>query len=306
MLKAGLQALVRRFGYQFQRTGVGLWALDGYTVRPVPRWGHGKPVHAEIQRRLARHDTEYAATLRSFFKHRSIFHAIPHQAAPANPRTPHWNNNYFSALDAVSLMGFLLNRKPASYLEIGGGHSTRFARHAIATGNLETRIISIDPQPRVHVDVLCDRAIRSPLEDCDLRVFGELRSGDLLFLDGSHRTLQNSDVTVFFFDILPQLAPGVLVHIHDIFWPYDYPDTWTGRFYSEQYVLGAMLLCEAPPFRVVLPNRFVCQEPGLSNIVRELFRSPTGAPDIPFEYQSIRTPAVSFWLESSRAEPIPG
>ena len=297
MLKAGLQSLVRRFGYEIRRIDVGFEAIDGYVVRHEPRWGAGRPLHAGIRQRLAASEADYAATLRSFFNHRDLFHTIPHEADSANPGMPCWKNSYFSALDAVSLMGFLLERKPSVYLEIGGGNSTRFARHAISRGKLATRITSIDPEPRVEVDALCDRVIRSRVEDCDLELFEELGPGDLLFFDGTHRTLQNSDATAFFLDILPRLKPGVLVHIHDIFWPEDYPASWRERYYSEQYVLGAMLLFKVPAFRVVLPNRFVCQEPVLADVVRELFRSPGGHRDIPFEYPS-GIPAVSFWLES--------
>jgi hypothetical protein len=115
MSKAGIQSLVRRFGYEFQRSDIGLGAIDGYVVHPVARWGYGKPIHTEIQRQLARNDAEYAATLRSFSTHRAIFHSVPHQADPANPGVPCWKNSYFSALDAVSLMGFLLGRRPPIY-----------------------------------------------------------------------------------------------------------------------------------------------------------------------------------------------
>ena len=103
-----------------------------------------------------------------------------------------------------------------------------FARHAIRTGNLKTTIMSIDPKPRAEIDSLCDRVMRLPLELCDLNLFRELEPGDILFFDGSHRIFANSDVTVFFIEVLPRLKPGVLVHVHDIFLPADYLRLGTG------------------------------------------------------------------------------
>jgi len=175
-----------------------------------------------------------------------------------------------------------------------------FARYAVHVGGLPTTITSLDPQPRAAIDALCDEVVRVPLETCDLRVFDTLVAGDVLFFDGSHRVFTNSDVTAFFFDVVPRLAPGVLVHIHDIFWPWDYPPTWNEHFYSEQYLLGAMLLSVGPPFRVILPNFFVCNDGELSAIVRELFHAPSGAVDIPFSYPGVpgNVPGVSFWLET--------
>ena len=64
----------------------------------------------------------------------------------------------------------------------------------------------------------------------------------------------NSDVAVFFLDILPNLAPGVVVHIHDVFLPDDYPPQWIERYYSEQYLLACYLLAESTKFDVILPN----------------------------------------------------
>ncbi len=71
------------------------------------------------------------------------------------------------------------------------------------------------PQPRNQIDQLADRVVRAPLESIDLRVFDELAENDILFLDSSHRALQNSDVTTFFLEVLPRLRPGVIVHVHE-------------------------------------------------------------------------------------------
>ncbi len=135
--------------------------------------------------------------------------------------------------------------RPKRFVEVGSGDSTRSAsrRRSIRDHSLPTLITSIDPTPRAEIDKLCDFVIRKPLEEVELDVFDELGPGDFLFIDGSHRSFSNSDVTVAFLDVLPRLRAGVVVHFHDIFWPYDYPPEWADRYYSEQYLLRLL-----PPF----------------------------------------------------------
>lgn len=82
-----------------------------------------------------------------------------------------------------------------------------------------------------------------------------------MFFDGSHRCFQNSDVTAFFLDVMPRLPSGILIGIHDILWPQDYPPGWKDRYYSEQYVLGAYLLGAADASGSKKPKIwFACSE----------------------------------------------
>ena len=268
---------------------------DYYPVTPRPRWGGDKPVHAGLRRILDRTRPSCESVLEGLYRYREALYAVPTARTAGGP---HWDNIWFSCLDAAALMGFLLMRRPRRYIEIGSGHSTLFARHAARWGKLETKITSIDPQPRADIDGICDEVIRCRLEDCSPDLFDALEPGDILFFDGSHRVFTNSDTTVLFFDILPRLKPGILVHLHDIFLPADYPAAWNGRLYSEQYLLGAMLLCGSPPFNVTLPCYFVCTDPALSSRVKEIFDGRPGAP-IPFLYgNDASTPGVSFWVET--------
>jgi hypothetical protein len=169
---------------------------------------------------------------------------------------PFWDNDMFAALDAAALSVILKMLQPRTIMEVGSGNSTKFARWTIERCAMDTKIVSVDPQPRFEVDALCDEVIRAPVEAVDLAAFDRLESGDIFFLDGSHRALMNSDVTVVWLDILPRLRRGVTVHIHDIFLPDDYPLDWSSRFYSEQYLLAASLLAGAD-FRVLFPSHFV-------------------------------------------------
>jgi hypothetical protein len=274
-----------------------LWIKDYYPVSPRPRWGFDRPAHPRITQQLEKSRANYEASIDDLNRNRDALYAIPDAQVPGTTN-PFWNNIWFSCLDGASLVSFMLARSPKTYLEIGSGHSTLFARHAINWGKLSTTVVSVDPKPRAEIDALCDQTIRQPLEQVPLDTFDRLGAGDILFFDGTHRVFTNSDTTAFFLDVIPRLRPGILVHIHDIFLPWDYPAEWNNRYYSEQYLLGAMLLCGTPPFRVVLPNFFACKDEQLGPKIKAIFDAkPDGK--IPFTYSNEgQTPAVSFWIET--------
>jgi hypothetical protein len=272
---------------------------DGYQVTPRPRWGHGLAPHPLLQAVLERGRADYKQVLDGLDEHRQFLHRIRHDRSLSDPIAPFWNNIWFTAIDAAVLVGLLLARKPRRYIEIGSGHSTMFAAHAIRSGSLPTKISSIDPRPRANIESLCGRIIRAPLENCHLGLFDELEAGDIVFYDGSHRVFQNSDTTVFFLDVLPRLKPGVLVHVHDIFLPADYPPEWAVTLFSEQYLLAAMLLWGSAPFRVVFPSYFVCMDPELDVRVRKILQAESPDRNIPYHYKNAgTTPGSSFWFET--------
>ena len=260
------------FGFDlFPRTNGWRWSHTAdsyYPVRPKPRWAHGTPLLPQIELLLSEQREEFISLLTQMDAARAILASVPKETTDLTK--PCWGNSFFSSLDAASLVGMLLLRKPAIYLEIGSGNSTKFARLAISSAQLKTQIISIDPFPRAEIDGLCDRLIRRQLEDCDQSVFDHVRSGDIVFFDGSHRVFTNSDVTVFFLEILPKLPKGTIVHIHDIFLPADYPADWNARMYSEQYILAAMMVGRVAPFKVLLPNYYACIDPQMSLHVTSL------------------------------------
>lgn len=278
--------------------------VDYYPVNPRSRYGHGLPTHRAMAERLTAQRPVFAKVLHEIEAARTVLHALPHEADPTDPTRPYWKNVWFTALDAAALVGLLLARAPRRYLEIGSGFSTKFANYAKVAGGLDTEIMSIDPRPRAEIDALCKHIVRKPLEDCDQSVFDELEAGDILFYDGSHRVFTNSDVTVFFLEILPRLKPGVLVHIHDIFLPDDYPPSWGKRLYSEQYMLAPLLMTTHDLFEVTMPAYFVSRDEELGPRVRALFRAPPGGKDIPFVYPNgTNCPGASFWLTVGTREP---
>lgn len=267
--RRGLEVASHYTGKQYvplDHPGEAYIALDyAPTARNEPRW----MPHPGLERIIAERQEDYAATLRTIHQYREQFSAIPVDATDESE--PAWLNGWQPGLDSGAIYSFLRSRSPDLYLEIGSGTSTKFARRAIRDGQLPTRIVSIDPSPRAEIDRLCDQVIRSPLEEADLAIVDELRAGDVLFFDGSHRTFMNSDATVFFLELLPRLPSGVVVGIHDTYLPFDYPQWVAERYYSEQYLLAAYLLAGTQRFDTILPAWYVWRTERFHPVIESLW-----------------------------------
>jgi predicted O-methyltransferase YrrM len=206
---------------------------------------------------------------RSFVEHMRALNVshIPEKAESG----PAWIGGAISPFDSLALYAMLRKYAPKRYVEIGSGMTTRFARQAITDGRLHTRILSIDPEPRAEVDAICDETIREGLETADLALFDQLEAGDIVFMDGSHRSFMNSDVTVFFIDLLPRLKPGVIVHIHDVMLPYDYPEWAQNWYWNEQYLLAVYLMGSKEKVRPLLPTFYIQKAPELADCLATPF-----------------------------------
>lgn len=208
--------------------------------RNEARWGHGKPSHARLDAVLAAGAEAYGETLAALLGYADELAKI--RLDDPGPAEPHWSNAWIPGVDGAALYGLTRHLRPARYVEVGSGMSTLFVHRARRDGATPTVITSVDPHPRAEVDAVCDLVVRQPLEHTDLSVFDGVGAGDLVFIDNSHHALLNSDVTTFFFDVLPDLPAGVVVGIHDILLPDDYHPHWGDYYFSEQYVLAGMLL----------------------------------------------------------------
>ncbi len=218
-----------------------------------------RPKNKFIYELIRRHEPQYLETLKTIAKYKESFANIK-LSEPDQGTEPYWLNAWLPVLDAMSIYAMIAEFKPRAYVEVGSGNSTKFARRAVADHSPSTKIISIDPNPRSAIDRICDSALRCSLENLDTALFAELQKNDVLFIDNSHRSFQNSDVTVFFTEILPSIRAGVIYGLHDIFWPEDYPVGWEGRAYNEQYVLGAYLLGGAAGDHIILANHYIWSE----------------------------------------------
>jgi Methyltransferase domain len=175
-----------------------------------------------------------------------------------------FGNEMFGFLDAAIYYATVRALKPSRIIEIGSGYSTQIACIALQKNVSEGkpgRMTCIEPYPPpwLHGAGMEVELLKQPVETVDLGVFKELKDRDILFIDSTHTVKFQSDVCREFLDILPQLAVGVCVHVHDIFFPYDYPPEWLidqRRAWNEQYLLEAFLAFNSD-FEILLANHFL-------------------------------------------------
>jgi predicted O-methyltransferase YrrM len=160
----------------------------------------------------------------------------------------HYNNGYFEAVDAEVAYCMVRHFKPSRIIEVGTGYSTRVLAAALQKNHerdhLESELVSIDPFPERFSESGRVEQIPKAVQDVDLEFFDRLEPGDILFIDSSHVVAVGSDVVQLYLQVLPKLKRGVLIHVHDIFLPADYPrDAVLNKlwFWSEQYLLQAFL-----------------------------------------------------------------
>ncbi|QFT72759.1 class I SAM-dependent methyltransferase [Ruegeria sp. THAF33] len=169
-------------------------------------------------------------------------------------------NGYYDSPDADALYLMIRRFQPKRVIEVGCGNSTRVTRQAIIDGNLDTTITAVDPYPRADIDHVVDRFEQKRLEDTDPALFAELEAGDILFIDSSHVVRMSNDVAHLFCRIIPSLKPGVVIHVHDVFLPYEYPKRF---FYDcpgwgEQYVLHSLL--QSGAYSMLWPGYYLQQD----------------------------------------------
>ena len=171
----------------------------------------------------------------------------------------HADNMYFTTPDVDVLYAIISYLKPKRFIEVGSGNSTLIARRAVSDNGLDTKIISIDPNPRKDVSVAVDIQHLSRLETVDLSLFDQMQAGDVLFIDSSHELQIGNDVAVLYLQVIPKLPVGVIIHIHDIFLPYEYPQEWivNQRWkWNEQQLVQAMLYF-SDKFEVLWPGHYL-------------------------------------------------
>ncbi|MCB0478298.1 MAG: class I SAM-dependent methyltransferase [Crocinitomicaceae bacterium] len=259
-----------------------------YKVDMKPRYGHGLPPHKELYAIVNTHRTTYQDLIAKALSYKEQIWEIKDLKEETDSKKPGWNNGFLPGLDIVAIYTLMAELKPKKYVEIGSGNSTKVAYKAKQEQNLNTEIISIDPMPRAEIDVLADKVIREPFENIDLKMLEELEAGDILFVDNSHRILPNSDAMVFFMEILPRLKKGVIVHVHDIYIPYDYPQFMCDRFYSEQYGLSFYLLANPKKFETIFPNYFISEDKELAQQLAPIWEHPN--------LKEVEKHGGSYWL----------
>ena len=161
----------------------------------------------------------------------------------------HGENSWFDAGDAEYLYNIVRQKKPAKIVEIGSGFSTLMAARAIRANRADDpsyacEHVCIEPYENPWLAKVDVKLVRERVEKADPALFAGLGENDILFIDSTHVIRPQGDVVFEFLELLPTLAKGVIVHVHDIFTPRDYPTAWVKddvRFYNEQYLFEAFL-----------------------------------------------------------------
>ncbi|HET8797391.1 MAG TPA: class I SAM-dependent methyltransferase [Thermoanaerobaculia bacterium] len=190
---------------------------------------------------------------------------LPFRADPQPGLRYHFDNEYYPFCDAVVLFGILRHFRPRRVVEIGSGFSSALmldTRERFLDPS--THLTFIEPYPERLESLLraedrgrCELQVKK-VQDVELSLFERLEAGDILFVDSSHVVKLGSDVAWIVFEILPRLARGVILHFHDIPWPFEYPLQWirAGRAWNEAYFLRAFLQ-DNHRFRILFFNDFM-------------------------------------------------
>ena len=168
---------------------------------------------------------------------------------------------FFAPRDATVYFALLQHLRPKQVVEVGSGFTSALALDVKGRLLPDLKLTFIDPHPHRLYNLLGETDRSSceihavPVQDLPLDFFDTLRSGDFLFLDTSHVSKQGSDVNWIVFNVLPRLSEGVIVHIHDIFWPLEYPKQWLSdhRSWSEIYLARSLLMFNTR-FEILLFN----------------------------------------------------
>lgn len=176
----------------------------------------------------------------------------------------HYRNPMFGFADGLILYAFLRHFKPARVIEVGSGFSSGLMLDSAKSLAPAPHFTFIDPYSTNIIDVLKGNPagsynlIRKPVQDVDLSIYTELQENDILFIDSSHVVKIGSDLSTILYSILPSLKAGVIVHFHDIYYPFEYHEAMLmeGRAWNEVYLLRAFLQFNSA-FEMLFFNSFV-------------------------------------------------
>jgi len=176
---------------------------------------------------------------------------LPFTAKKNDEHRYFFENSAYSWSDAIVLHAMLRHLRPRRMIEVGSGYSTAMTLDTM-DGWLgdETELTCIEPYPQLLESLFRPgdadrvRVLGKAVQDVPIETFQELEAGDLLFIDSTHVVKAGSDVNYLFFEVLPRLRDGVWIHVHDVFFPFEYPMAWLaeGRAWQEDYLLRAFLM----------------------------------------------------------------
>jgi hypothetical protein len=277
---------IRKLYYALRKPG--RVAVLDYSVDPRPLYSPDTQPHRQLFNMISKGNAQYQALAAKSLQHKEAFAKIT--VTTLDSKMPSWQNNFLPSVDTIMLYTILAAYQPKKYLEIGSGNSTKLAAFCRNQENLGVAITCIDPHPRREIQDVANAWINSPIQTVSLDYFKSLQENDIVFLDGSHVLHPNSDVMWFFMEILPVIPKGVIIHIHDIFLPYDYPQWVCDRFFNEQYILAACLL-NSDNFKIISPNYYILTEKISKDVWNQLWEIPALGP--------LKKHGRSFWFSKT-------
>ena len=254
--------------YRVLRAPYFKWVLPGHFYSPLPDMAdvakRSPTLFAPPPGALPAIDLRAEPQARLLEKFETYYPSLPFERTH-NPQARFVRpNGSFPFQDAFALHAMIRHFAPARIIEVGCGFSSCVILDTCEALNLNTRLTFIEPYP----ETLLAHVRPEDRRRFDLRpeiiqntprdLFATLEAGDILFIDTSHVSKIGSDVNCIFFELLPRLNSGVVVHFHDIFYPFEYPREWLskGMFWNEAYLLRAFLMFN-PGFEILLFNSFL-------------------------------------------------
>jgi hypothetical protein len=249
------------------------WESLGIHVTPVDEYSPIPDVHRLDSSLWASRRDDPGLDMNDALQLRLLTHIFPqfqHEYADfplhatSDPAAFYFHNGMFGGTDALVLYCMIRHFRPRTVVEVGAGFSTRVSGRA-ALVNGETSVVAIEPHPD---DALRDgipgleRLVEAEVQDVDVNLFTDLDERDILFIDSSHVVRIGSDVNHLVLNILPVLKPGVIVHVHDVYLPFEFREDWVReelRFWNEQYLLQAFLSFNNA-FEVVFANAYIARK----------------------------------------------
>ncbi len=261
---------VRRLMRARRATGYKMESTPGHFGSPIPALNEVRRREDQIfslPRSVPAIEINDLSQLELIEQLAGLYRDQPFGSQPQEGLRYHFENSLFGYGDALVLHCILRWYRPQRLIEVGSGFSSAVildTNERFLSGSLSCTFI--DPFPNRLRGLLRQgddrrhRIIVQPVQGVPLEVFDELDDGDVLFIDSTHVSKVGSDVNRLLFDILPRLKPGVLVHFHDIFYPFEYPREWIyrGRAWNENYLLRAFLMFNSD-FYILLFNSYLAK-----------------------------------------------
>ncbi len=242
-----------------------LWQPPGHFYSPIPDVKYLKSNFEKVFRfpeRIPDLNINTEGQLLLLDQFQSWYSEQPFTATKNPGRRYYFENQNFAYTDGIVLYFMMRHLCPHRIIEVGSGFSSCAmldVNDLLFDGNID--LTFIEPYPDLLLSLMHDEdlprvsLLREMVQDVDLRIFEELGSNDVLFIDSSHVSKTGSDVNYLFFKVFPLLKEGVLIHIHDIFFPFEYPESFAfeGRAWNEIYLLHAFL-AHNPNYRIEFFN----------------------------------------------------